>query len=39
MSQEYNNDETSETINNAKLSGVTTLNNVGYDIDSSLFCL
>ncbi|AHF58344.1 TatD family hydrolase [Spiroplasma eriocheiris] len=35
MSEEYNVDETSETIEEARISGVVLLNNVGYDIESS----
>ncbi|AHF61556.1 hypothetical protein P344_07075 [Spiroplasma mirum ATCC 29335] len=35
MSEEYNFDETSETIEEARISGVVLLNNVGYDIKSS----
>lgn len=36
MSEEYKNDEIEEIIKNAKLSGVNIINNVGYNIDSSL---
>ncbi len=35
MSHEYENEETSAIIADAKISGVSWLNNVGYDLDSS----